>query len=78
MQSIENRPLRNEYDIVVIGAGLAGLECARLLGLYGLHVLLADCKSDLSESVHTTGIFVRRTLEVSICRRTVLDQQFVM
>lgn len=63
MQSLENRPLRNEYDVVVIGAGLAGLECARLLGLSGLHVLLADCKSDLSESVHTTGIFVRRTLE---------------
>jgi flavin-dependent dehydrogenase len=51
------------YDVVIIGAGLAGLQCARLLGRRGLGVLLADRKESLDASIHTTGIFVRRTLE---------------
>jgi flavin-dependent dehydrogenase len=51
------------YDVAVIGAGLAGLETARRLGERGLRVLLADAKADVSRGVHTTGIFVRRTLE---------------
>ncbi len=52
-----------QYDVVIIGAGLAGLQCARLLGQQGVKVLLADRKLSLSGAVHTTGIFVRRTLE---------------
>jgi len=51
------------YDAIIIGAGLAGLQCARLLGRRGLSVLLVDRKSSLDTSIHTTGIFVRRTLE---------------
>ncbi|MGH9944928.1 MAG: FAD-dependent monooxygenase, partial [Pyrinomonadaceae bacterium] len=51
------------YDVVVIGAGLGGLQCARLLAERGLGVLLVDRKRALDEQVHTTGIFVRRTLE---------------
>jgi flavin-dependent dehydrogenase len=51
------------YDVVIIGAGLAGLQCARLLGNRGLAVLLVDRKETLDASIHTTGIFVRRTLE---------------
>ena len=52
-----------EYDAIIIGAGLAGLQTARLLGKRGLRVLLADRKNSLDQSIHTTGIFVRRTLE---------------
>ena len=51
------------YDVVVVGAGLAGLRVAALLGERGAHVLLVDRKQSLAESIHTTGIFVRRTLE---------------
>lgn len=52
-----------QYDVIVVGAGLAGLQCARLLGVAGIKVLLVDRKSSLADSIHTTGIFVRRTLE---------------
>jgi flavin-dependent dehydrogenase len=51
------------YDVAVIGAGLAGLETARRLAERGFRVLLVDAKTALDRAVHTTGIFVRRTLE---------------
>jgi len=49
-------------DVTIIGAGLAWLQCARLLARKGLHVLLVDRKHALDQKIHTTGIFVRRTL----------------
>ena len=51
------------FDIAVVGAGLAGLQTALLLGERGFRVLLIDRKPALDRSIHTTGIFVRRTLE---------------
>jgi flavin-dependent dehydrogenase len=51
------------YDVVVIGAGLAGLQVSRLLAERNFSVLLVDRKAALDRSIHTTGIFVRRTLE---------------
>jgi len=51
------------YDVVIVGAGLAGLQCAGLLSERGVSVLLVDRKKSLADSIHTTGIFVRRTLE---------------
>lgn len=52
-----------KFDVTIIGAGLAGLQCARLLGAKGISVLLVDRRSDLTKGVHTTGIFVRKTFE---------------
>ena len=52
-----------QYDVAVIGAGLAGLQTASLLGARGLSVLLVDRKESLASPVHTTGIFVRKTWE---------------
>lgn len=51
------------FDVVIIGAGLAGLQCAKLLSQKGAKILLVDRKTDLAKGVHTTGIFVRKTLE---------------
>ncbi|HVZ93243.1 MAG TPA: NAD(P)/FAD-dependent oxidoreductase [Phycisphaerales bacterium] len=52
-----------EADIAIIGAGLAGLTCARSLAGSGLRVVLIDRKETLTERIHTTGIFVRKTLQ---------------
>jgi flavin-dependent dehydrogenase len=51
------------YDVAIVGAGLAGLQCARELAGRGLRVALLDRKESLSAPVHTTGIFVRKTWE---------------
>ncbi|MBA3599968.1 MAG: NAD(P)/FAD-dependent oxidoreductase [Acidobacteria bacterium] len=51
------------FDVVIIGAGLAGLQCAKLLSRRGAKILLVDRKTDLAKGIHTTGIFVRKTFE---------------
>lgn len=50
-------------DVVIVGAGLAGLRLARLLAVRGLRVTLLDRKPSIAAPVHTTGIFVRKTWE---------------
>ncbi|MEO3868290.1 NAD(P)/FAD-dependent oxidoreductase [Nonomuraea sp. B12E4] len=50
-------------DVLVVGAGLAGLHTARLLARRGLNVMVADRRRSLSAGIRTTGIFVRRTLD---------------
>src|SRR5687767_15979564 len=52
-----------KYGIAVIGAGLAGLQCARLLASRGLRVVVVERKPSVTGPVHTTGIFVRKTWE---------------
>jgi flavin-dependent dehydrogenase len=53
----------SDHDVLVVGAGLAGLESARGMAARGLRVLLVDHRASVDAAVHTTGIFVRRTLE---------------
>ena len=50
-------------DVLVVGAGLAGLWSARLLAQAGLSVVLVDDRTGVDRRIRTTGIFVRRTLE---------------
>ncbi|MEV8505723.1 NAD(P)/FAD-dependent oxidoreductase [Actinoplanes sp. NPDC051475] len=50
-------------DVLVVGAGLAGLHTARLLASQGHDVLVVDRRRSLDSGIRTTGIFVRRTLE---------------
>lgn len=48
---------------LVVGAGLAGLQCARRLASLGADVLLIDRKASVTDAIQTTGIFVRKTWE---------------
>ncbi|MGW2122587.1 NAD(P)-binding protein [Streptomyces sp. NPDC001758] len=50
-------------DVLVVGAGLAGLHVATLLARQGHDVLLDDRRTTLTAAIHTTGIFVRKTLD---------------
>jgi flavin-dependent dehydrogenase len=50
-------------DVLVVGAGLAGLHTATLLARRGHDVLLADRRTGLTGAIRTTGIFVRKTLD---------------
>jgi flavin-dependent dehydrogenase len=50
-------------DVLVVGAGLAGLHTATLLARHGHDVLLAERRPTLTGAIRTTGIFVRKTLD---------------
>ncbi|SCG64731.1 Dehydrogenase (flavoprotein) [Micromonospora echinaurantiaca] len=50
-------------DVLVVGAGLAGLHTATRLARAGHEVLLVERRSTLTGAIRTTGIFVRRTLD---------------
>jgi geranylgeranyl reductase family protein len=51
------------FDVAIVGAGLAGLQVAKRLAARGLRVALLDRKTSLTDGIHTTGIFVRKTWE---------------
>ncbi len=55
--------MNTRFDVAVAGAGLAGLQVARRLAARGLSVALLDRKTSLTDGIHTTGIFVRKTWE---------------
>ncbi|MEV5013961.1 NAD(P)/FAD-dependent oxidoreductase [Streptomyces sp. NPDC053780] len=52
-----------EADVLVVGAGLAGLHTATLLAQRGHDVVLAERRASPASAIRTTGIFVRKTLD---------------
>ena len=54
------------YDVIVVGAGFAGLACAHQLARHGLAVCVIDRKQDLGERVHTTGILVQEACDAPL------------
>lgn len=51
-----------DYDVVVIGGGLAGLQTTRLLAMRGLEVLCLE-QNLIGEVIEVTGLFVQEALE---------------
>lgn len=47
------------YDLAVVGAGFAGLSCARAAAHRGLKTLVLDRKPQAGVRMHTTGIIVK-------------------
>jgi len=52
-----------EYDLAVVGAGFAGLACARSAALRGLSVLVLDRQARAGQVIHTTGLLVKEAAE---------------
>ena len=52
-----------DYDVVVVGAGFAGLACARRAAERDLSVLVLERQSEPGERIHTTGILVKEAWE---------------
>jgi len=55
--------LKDRFDLVIIGAGFAGLACARAAAERGLEVVVVDRKPDPGMHLHTTGIVVKEAAE---------------
>ena len=57
-----------QYDVVIIGAGAAGLFCAGIAGQRGLKVLLVDHAEKVAEKIRISGggraNFTNRDLDV--------------
>ena len=51
------------YDIGIVGAGFAGLACARAAARRGLSVLVVDRKQEPGARMHTTGLVVKEAAE---------------
>ncbi|MDT0394887.1 MULTISPECIES: NAD(P)/FAD-dependent oxidoreductase [Streptomyces] len=63
MPTAARRAVTVDTDVLVVGAGLAGLHAATLLARQGHDVLLAERRTALCGAIRTTGIFVRKTLD---------------
>lgn len=48
----ENKELKNQYDAVVIGAGIGGLTCGAFLAKKGLSVLISEQQSKPGATAH--------------------------
>ena len=51
------------YDVGIVGAGFAGLACARAAARRGLRVLVLDRKPEPGARMHTTGLLVKEAAE---------------
>lgn len=51
------------HDLAIVGAGFAGLACARRAAQRGLSALVIDRKREPGERIHTTGILVKEAWE---------------
>jgi flavin-dependent dehydrogenase len=52
-----------DYDLAVVGAGFAGLACARSAALRGLSVLVLERQAAAGQAIHTTGLLVKEAAE---------------
>ncbi|UCH74955.1 MAG: NAD(P)/FAD-dependent oxidoreductase [Rhodospirillales bacterium] len=55
--------MSDRFDLVVVGAGFAGLVCARVAAERGLSVAVIERKQEPGLQLHTTGIVVKEAAE---------------
>lgn len=70
---MSSSPPSSSFDVVVVGAGAAGLLCAALAGQRGLRVLLVDHSEKVGEKIRISGggraNFTNRDLDVRAPQR---------
>ena len=54
---------RGDCDVIIIGAGFAGLAAARAAAEAGARVMVFEAKAEIGARLHTTGIYVREAYE---------------
>ena len=54
-QEADLADLTHKFDVVVVGAGAAGLFCASQAGQRGLKVLLVDHSEKVAEKIRISG-----------------------
>jgi len=52
-----------DHDLAVVGAGFAGLACARSAALRGLSVLVLERQARAGQVIHTSGLLVKEAAE---------------
>lgn len=52
-----------EYDVIIIGAGPAGLQCARELAEYGIKVLVVERQKEIGEPNYSTAGTAEETVK---------------
>jgi len=52
-----------DYDLAIVGAGFAGLACARSAAMRGLSVLVLERQARPGQAIHTTGLLVKEAAE---------------
>src|SRR5208282_4509780 len=52
-----------DYDLALIGAGFAGLTCARAAARRGLSVQVLERQTRAGQTIHTTGLLVKEVAE---------------
>jgi digeranylgeranylglycerophospholipid reductase len=52
-----------QFDLVIVGAGFAGLACAHSAAARGLRVQVIDRKPQPGHRIHTTGLLVKEVAE---------------
>lgn len=63
-----------KVDVVIVGAGFAGLACGKKLAEKGRSVVIVERKKIPQQSTHTTGIFVKEAFEnLSVPRELVRE-----
>jgi flavin-dependent dehydrogenase len=65
---------RFDHDLAIVGAGFAGLACARSAARRGLSVVVLERQAGAGKAIHTTGLLVkevaeRREVPTSLTRR---------
>ena len=52
-----------DNDLAIVGAGFAGLACARSAAMRGLSVLVLERQARAGQAIHTTGLLVKEAAE---------------